>query len=47
MFIVFDLGESIPSEYQKIPYHLVFDVLRRKARLAADDNWTINDKEVI
>jgi hypothetical protein len=35
-FIVLDSGEDIPREYQKIPYHIVFDVkcdLRHKARL--------------
>ena len=25
-FIVLDSGESIPNEYQKIPYHMVFDI---------------------
>ena len=35
-FIVLDSRENIPKEYQKIPYHIVFDVkydLRHKARL--------------
>jgi hypothetical protein len=35
-FIVLDSGEDIPKGYQKIPYHIVFDVkydLRHKARL--------------
>ena len=49
-FIVLDLGEDIPKGYQKIPYHIVFDVkydLRHKARLIAGGNWTVNDKEDI
>jgi hypothetical protein len=49
-FIVVDLGEDIPTGYQKIPYHMVFDVkydLRHKARLVAGGNWTVNDKEDI
>jgi hypothetical protein len=25
-FIVLDSGENIPSGYQKIPYHIIFDV---------------------
>jgi hypothetical protein len=25
-FIVLDLGEEIPTGYQKIPYHMVFDM---------------------
>jgi hypothetical protein len=47
---VLDLGEDIPTGYQKIPYHMVFDVkcdLRHKARLVAGGNWTLNDKEDI
>jgi hypothetical protein len=49
-FIVLNSGENIPTSYQKIPYHMVFDVkydLRHKARLVADANWTVNDKENI
>jgi hypothetical protein len=49
-FIVLDLGEDIPIGYQKIPYHMVFDVkydARHKARLVAGGNWTVNDKEDI
>jgi hypothetical protein len=49
-FIVLDSGEDIPKGYQKIPYHIVFDVkydLRHKARLVAGGNWTVNDKEDI
>jgi hypothetical protein len=45
-FIVLDSGEDIPKGYQKIPYHIVFDVkydLRHKARLVAGGNWTVND----
>ena len=49
-FIVLDSGESIPNGYQKIPYHMVFDIkydLRHKARLVAGVNWTVNKKEGI
>jgi hypothetical protein len=49
-FIVLDSGEAVPNDYQKIPYHRVFDVkydLRHKARLVAGGNWTVNDKEDI
>jgi hypothetical protein len=49
-FIVLDSGEDIPTGYQKIPYHMVFDVkygLRHKARLVAGGNWTVNNKEDI
>jgi hypothetical protein len=49
-FIVLDSGEDIPTGYQKIPYHMVFDVkynLRHKARLVVGGNWTVNDKEDI
>jgi hypothetical protein len=49
-FIVLDSGEDIPTGYQKIPYHMVFDVkydLRHKARLVAGGNWTVNDKDDI
>jgi hypothetical protein len=49
-FIVLDSGEDIPTGYQKIPYHMVFDVkydLRHKARLVAGYDWTVNDKEDI
>jgi hypothetical protein len=48
--IVIDSGEDIPKYYQKIPYHMVFDVkydLRHKARLVAGGNWTVNYKEDI
>jgi hypothetical protein len=41
---------DIPTGYQKIPYHMAFDVkydLRHKARLVAGCNWTVNDKENI
>jgi hypothetical protein len=47
-FIVLDLGEEIPTGYQKIPYHMVFDVkydLRHKARLVAGGNCTVNDRD--
>jgi hypothetical protein len=43
-------GEDIPTGYQKISYHMVFDVkydLRQKARLVAGGNWAVNDKEDI
>jgi hypothetical protein len=49
-FIVLDSGEDIPTGYQIIRYHMVFDVkydLRHKARLVAGGNWTINDEEDI
>jgi hypothetical protein len=49
-FIVLDSGEDIPNGYQKIPYHIVFDVkyyLRHKARLVTGGIWTVNDKEDI
>jgi hypothetical protein len=49
-FTVLDSGEDIPTGYQKIPYHMVFDVkydLRHKARLVAGGNWTVNDIEDI
>jgi hypothetical protein len=41
-------GEDIPKGYQKILYHIVFDVkydLRHKARLVVGCHWTVNDKE--
>jgi hypothetical protein len=47
---VIDLGESIPTGYQKFPYHMVLDVkydLRNKARLMTGGNWTVNQKEDI
>jgi hypothetical protein len=50
IFIVLDSGEDILACYQKISYHMVFDVkydLRHKARLVAGGNWTVNDKEDI
>jgi hypothetical protein len=49
-FIVLDSGEDILTGYQKIPYHMVFDIkydLRHKARLVAGGDWTVNDKEDI
>ena len=49
-FIVLDSGGSIPRGYQKIPYHLLFDVkfdLRHRARFDAGDNGTVNEKEDI
>jgi hypothetical protein len=49
-FIVLDSGEDIPTGYQKIPYHMVFDVkydLSHKARLVAGGNWNLNDKDDI
>jgi hypothetical protein len=49
-FIVLDSGEDIPTGYQKIPYHMDFDIkndLRHKARLVAGGNWIVNDKEDI
>jgi hypothetical protein len=49
-FIVLDPREDIQTGYQKIPYHMVFDVkydLRHKFRLVAGVNWTVNDREDI
>jgi hypothetical protein len=49
-FTVLDAGEDIPKGYQKIPYHIEFDVkydLRHKARLVAGGNRTFNDIEDI
>ena len=43
-------GEKPPEGYQKIPYHIVFDVkfdLRRKAQLVAGGNWTSLEREDI
>ena len=43
-------GETLSSEYKKIPYHIVFDVkfdLRKKARLVAGGNFTSMAKEDI
>jgi hypothetical protein len=43
-------GERMPTEYTKIPYHIVFDVkfdLRHKARLVAGGNHTEPPKEDI
>jgi hypothetical protein len=48
--IVLDSGEDIPKGYQKIPYHIVFDVkydTRHMARLVADGSWKVNDKKEI
>jgi hypothetical protein len=42
--------EDIMTGYQKIPYHMVFDIkydLRHKSRLVAGGNWTVNDREDI
>jgi hypothetical protein len=47
-FIVLDSGEDIPTGYQKIPDHMVFDVkydLIHEAILVAGSNWIVNDKE--
>jgi hypothetical protein len=49
-FIVLDSGEDIPIGYQKIPYHMIFDVkydLRYKAILVVGGNWTLIVKEDI
>ena len=49
-FIILDPGENIPKGYQKIPYHIVFDVTydkQHRARLVAGGNWTVNQKEDI
>jgi hypothetical protein len=48
--MVLDSEEDILTIYQKIPYHMVFDVkydLRHKARLVACGNWTVNGNEDI
>jgi len=45
---VLEDGESIPEEYKKIPYHMIFDLkfdLGRKARLVAGGNWCNPPKE--
>jgi hypothetical protein len=45
-----DSGEDIPTGYQKIPYHIAFDLkydLRHKERLVSGGNWNVNDKEDI
>ena len=42
-FTILEPGEATPSGYQRIPYHIIFDVkfdLRKKARLVAGGNWT-------
>jgi Reverse transcriptase (RNA-dependent DNA polymerase) len=47
-FMVLDSEEDIPKGYQKIPYHIVFDVkyeLQHKARLVAGGNWTLMIKK--
>jgi hypothetical protein len=49
-FIVLDSGEDILTGYQKIHYHMAFDVkydFRHKARLVVGGNWTVNEKEDI
>jgi hypothetical protein len=49
-FIVLDSGEDILTGFQKIPYHMVFDVkydLRHKSRLVAGGNWPVNGKDDI
>ena len=43
-------GEKLSAQFQRIPYHIVFDVkfdLRRKARLVAGGNWTTMEREDI
>jgi hypothetical protein len=45
-FIVLDSGEDIPTGYQKIPYHIVFDVkydLIYKIILVTGGNCTVNN----
>jgi hypothetical protein len=49
-FLSHDSGEVSPNDYQKIPYHIVFDVkydLRHRARLVAGCNGTENEREGI
>ena len=43
-------AEDDLSQYQMIPYHMIFDVkfdMRRKARLVAGGNFTVTPKEDI
>jgi hypothetical protein len=47
---VFVLVEIIPTGYQKISYHMVFDVkydIGNKENLLVGGNWNINQKEDI
>jgi hypothetical protein len=47
-FTILDSGKNIPTDYQKIPYHMVFDIkydLRQKSRIVSGGNRTVNDKE--
>jgi hypothetical protein len=49
-FIVLDSGEDIPTCYQKMPYHMGFDVkydLIHNARLVAGGIWNVREKEDI
>jgi hypothetical protein len=44
-FIGLDSGNDIPTVYQKVHYHMIFDVkydLRNKSRLVAGGDWTVN-----
>jgi hypothetical protein len=45
-FIVLHSGEDIPTGYQKISYHMIFDI-KYDLRLVAGGNWTVNNKEDI
>jgi hypothetical protein len=48
-FIVLDSGEDIPMGYQKIPYHIKFDLkydLRHKARLVVH-SLSVESKKII
>jgi hypothetical protein len=47
-FRLVDENEFLPDDYQRVPYHFVWDVkfdLRRKCRLVAGGNWTDPPKE--
>ena len=49
-FLKVDSDTKLPTDFQRIPYHFVFDCkfdLRRKARLVAGGNWTDTPKEDI
>jgi hypothetical protein len=49
-FTILDSEEDIPTGYQKIPFHMVFDVkydLRHIERLYEGGNLTVNNKEYI
>jgi hypothetical protein len=46
-FIIVDSGEDFTTGYQKIPYHMDFDIkydLRHKSRLFAGYKWNVSDR---